>query len=130
MTPGIERGDDTYRMPGERRAAQKTWTPQVIAAVISVILTLFAGGWSVASLVQARLDTLHDLFAAITQEVVLIKERQANQAAEFARFQGAGGRFTSADGEKLGARIDRVEGRISLIEQRQAVQEDRERRKP
>ncbi len=129
MTPGIERGDDTYPMQ-ERRADQKTWTPQAIAAVISIILTLFAGGWSVASHVQARLNTLHDLYEAIAQEVVLIKERQANQAAESARFQGAGARFTFADGEKLGARIDRVEGRISLIEQRQAVQEDRERRKP
>lgn len=130
MTPGIERGDDTYPMLGERRAAQKTWTPQAIAAVISIILTLFAGGWSVASLVQTSLNTLHDLFATQAQEIVLVKERQSNLAAELARFQGAGARFTFADGEKMGARLDRIETRVSVVEQRQAVQEDRERRKP
>lgn len=127
MAPGL---DDAYPLPAERRAEQKTWTPQAIAAVISIVLTLFAGGWSVASLVQARLNALHDLVSGQAQEIVLIKERQINAAAEIARFQGAGPRFTAADGEKMSARIDRVEARVSTIEQRQAVQEDRARRRP
>lgn len=126
MSPGIN--DDTYPLP-ERRTAPRTWTLQTITAAISVAATIIAGGWSVASLVQVRLNDITDKIAVIQQENILLRERVAYHIAELAKFQGAGERFTMEHGNKLAARIDRLENKVSVIEQRQAVYEDRGTRK-
>ena len=128
MIPDFSAGDDTYPLL-ERRAAPRTWTLQTITAAISVAATIIAGGWSVASLVQARLNDITDKLAVLQQENILLRERVAYHVAELAKFQGAGERFTMEHGNKLNARVDRLESRISIIEQRQAVYEDRGNRK-
>jgi len=122
--------DDTYPMDIERRQRPtRRWTLQTITAGVSVAATIIAGGWSVASLVQARLNDMLDRIALQQQELLLAKERLGNAIVEISKLQAMGPRFTAVDGDKLAGRLDRIETRVANVEARLAVIEDRGARK-